>query len=265
MTATAHRPTFANSLRAEWIRIRTMRSSGYLVLGALVFCTALAALGGSSAGTEYAGLSGAERATFDPLAISLRGYLLGQIALGLLGGLVITAEYGARTIVTTLAATPRRGALLASKSIVLVSISLLSGILVSLSGFAVGQAALAGAGAPHLTLSDPQALRGVLGGGLYLTLAALLGLALGTLIRSTKATVTTLFGILLIVQAFAPALPGDVGEWMARWWPPLAGGQIITGYRDPALLGPWTGLAVMAGCVAIALAASFVAFRRRDA
>ncbi|ADI03524.1 ABC transporter ATP-binding protein [Streptomyces bingchenggensis BCW-1] len=69
----------------------------------------------------------------------------------------------------------------------------------------------------------------------------------------------------LIVQAFAPALPGAVGDRVEKYWPPIAGGQIITGYRDPALLAPWSGLAVMAGCVAVLLTVAFIVFRKRDA
>ncbi|WP_240929753.1 ABC transporter permease [Streptomyces coryli] len=257
--------TFRHALHAEWIKIRTMRSTLWIVLGTLAFCAGLAALNGTSAGDEYARLSAADRAAFDPLATSLRGYLLAQISVGLLGGLVITSEYGARTIVGTLTAVPHRARVLAAKAAVLTGLALPVGVLVSLTGFLIGQGTLAGAGVPHLALSDPEALRGVLGGGLYLALAGLFGLALGTVIRSTTATVTTLFGVLLIVQAFAPALPGAVGDWVAKYWPPMAGGQIITAYRDPALLSPWAGLAVMAGCVAALLAAGFLAFRRRDA
>ncbi|MGW3562546.1 ABC transporter permease [Streptomyces sp. NPDC000941] len=263
--APAGRATFPHCLRAEWIKIRTMRSTGFVILGTLAFCVGLASLNGTSAGGDYASMTAADRAAFDPLATSLRGYLVAQIALGLLGGLVITSEYGARTIVSTLTAVPHRARVLAAKAAVLIVVALPVGLLVSLSGFLVGQAALAGAHAPHLGLSDPQALRGIWGGGLYLTLAALFGLAIGTVIRSTTATVTTLFGTMLIVQAFAPALPGAVDDWVEKYWPSIAGGQIITGYRDPALLAPWSGLGVMAGCVAALLTVAFIVFRKRDA
>ncbi|MET9914093.1 ABC transporter permease [Streptomyces sp. NPDC006476] len=257
--------TFWHCLHAEWIKIRTMRSTLYVILGTLAFCIGLAALNASSAGSEYADLSPAGQASFDPLATSLRGYLLAQIALGLLGGLVITSEYGARTIVPSLIAVPHRARVLASKTVVLVGVALPAGIVGSLAGFLVGQASLSGAGAPHLALSDGVALRGIGGGGLYLALAALFGLALGTVIRSTTATVTTLFGVMLIVQAFAPALPGGLGDWVSKYWPPIAGGQIITSYQDPALLRPWAGVGVMAGCVAALMTAAFVVFRKRDA
>ncbi|MDH6221605.1 ABC-2 type transport system permease protein [Streptomyces pseudovenezuelae] len=257
--------TFWHCLQAEWIKIRTMRSTLYVILGTLAFCIALAALNASSAGSEFADLSPADQASFDPLATSLRGYLLAQIALGLLGGLVITSEYGARTIVPTLIAVPHRARVLVSKAVVLVGVALPVGIAVSLAGFLVGQASLSGAGAPHLALSEGVALRGIVGGGLYLALAGLFGLALGTVIRSTTATVTTLFGVMLIVQAFAPALPAGLGDWVSKYWPPIAGGQIITSYQDPTLLSPWAGVGVMAGCVAALLTAAFVVFRKRDA
>lgn len=257
--------TFWHSLHAEGIKIRTMRSTLFVILGTLAFTVGLAALNGSSAGSEFAGMSPEDRSTFDPLATSMRGYLLAQIALGLLGGLVITSEYGARTIVPTLTSVPHRARVLASKAVVLVGVALPVGVAVSLAGFLVGQGTLAGAGAPHLALTDGVALRGIVGGGLYLALAGLFGLALGTVIRSTTATVTTLFGVMLIVQAFAPALPGGVGDWVSTYWPPMAGGQIITSVQDPELLGPWAGLGVMAGCVAALMTAAFVVFRKRDA
>ncbi|WP_346012280.1 ABC transporter permease [Streptomyces sp. SID3343] len=259
------RAGFRHSLHAEWIKIRTMRSTLFVILGALGFAVGLAALNGSSAGSEYADLSPADQAEFDPLATSLMGYLVAQIAFGLLGGLVMTAEYGARTIVPTLASVPQRARVLCAKAVVLVGVMLPVGILVSLAGFLIGQASLSAAGAPHLALSDGVALRGVFGGGLYLALATLLGLALGTLIRSTTATVTTLFGVMLIVQAFAPALPGALGDRVSKYWPPIAGGRIITVVPDPDLLSPWAGLGVMAAVVAALLAVAFVVFRKRDA
>jgi ABC-2 type transport system permease protein len=264
-TTPVGRATFRHCLRAEWIKIRTMRSTAYVVLGTLLFAVGLAALSGAASGDEYATMTAADRLAFDPVAYSLRSYLLAQITLGLLGGLVVTAEYGTRTIVSTLTAVPHRGRVLAAKVTVLTATALLVGELVTFSSFFAGQTALAGAGAPHTDLTDPVALRAVLGGGLYLVLAALFGLALGALIRSTTATVTTLFGTLLIVPGFSPVFPGRLADWAARYWPSTAGGQIITAYRDPDLLGPWSGLAVMATSVAVLLAAAFVIFQRRDA
>ena len=261
----ADRATFRHSLHAEWIKIRTMRSTLYVILGTLALGAGLAALNGSSTGGEYATMTAADRLTFDPLATSMKGYMLAQVTIALLGGLVITAEYGSRTVVSTLTAVPHRNRVLAAKAVVLGTIALLAGLLTTFTGFLAGQTALKSAGAPYLELSDPGVVRAVLGGALFLALTGLLGLAVGTLIRSTTATVTTLFAGLLIMPAFGPALPGPLADWAGKYWPPTAGGQIMTGYRDPALLDPWPGLGVLAGCVAVLLTAAFLTFRRRDA
>ena len=261
----AGRAAFHHSLRAEWIRMRTMRATLYVVVATLAAGAGLGSLNGSSAGDEYAAMKAADRLAFDPLATSLKGVILAQLTLALLGGLAITSEYGSRTIVSTLTAVPRRGRVLVAKAVVLTAIALPAGMLTTLGGFLAGQAGLKSSGAPYVALGDPGAWRAVLGGGLFLTLAAVLGLAAGTLIRSTTATVTTLFATTLIVPALAPALPGSLAGWVAEYWPPSAGGQIVTGYRDPDLLGPWPGFSVMAGCVVILLAAALFTFRRRDA
>ncbi|WP_239080996.1 ABC transporter permease [Streptomyces coelicoflavus] len=262
---TAGRATFVDSLRAEWIRLRTMRATLYVVVATLVAGAGLATLNGSSAGDEYAAMSAADRLTFDPLATSLKGVILAQLTLALLGGLAITSEYGSRTIVSTLTAVPRRGRVLVAKAVVLTAIALPTGMLTTLGGFLAGQSALESSGAPHVALGDPGAWRAVLGGGLFLTLAAVLGLAAGIMIRSTTATVTTLFATTLIVPALAPSFPGTLANWTTKFWPPSAGGQIVTGYRDPDLLNPWPGFTVMAGCVVVLLTAAFLTFRRRDA
>ncbi|WP_199547061.1 ABC transporter permease [Streptomyces sp. N35] len=264
-TAGPKKATFRHCVHAEWIKIRTMRSTLWVILGTLVIGVGLASLNGASAGDEYATMPAADQAVFDPLATSLKGYMLAQVTLALLGGLVVTAEYGSRTIVSTLTAVPHRGRVLAAKAVVLAVLAYGAGLATMVVGFVVGQSALEGAGAPYATLSDPHALRAVCGGALYLTLAALLGFTVGTLIRSTTATVTTMFATMLIVPAFGPTLPGPLADWTATYWPPSAGGQIVTAYRDPALLDPWPGLAVMAGCVAVLLVAAFLTFRRRDA
>ncbi|MFE9680904.1 ABC transporter permease [Streptomyces sp. NPDC006285] len=261
----AGRATFRHSLHAEWIKIRTMRSTLYVILGTVLLGAGLAALNGSGSGDEYATMTAADKLTFDPLALSLKGYMLAQVTIALLGGLVVTAEYGSRTVISTLTAVPHRSRVLAAKAVVLAAIAFLTGLLTTFTGFLAGQAALKGSGAPHLQLSDPGVGRAVLGGALFLALAGLLGLAAGTLIRSTTATVTTLFAALLIMPAFGPALPGPLADWAAKYWPPTAGGQIMTGYRDPALLDPLDGLGVLAGCVAVLLTAAFLTFRTRDA
>jgi hypothetical protein len=104
----------------------------------------------------------------------------------------------------------------------------------------------------------------VLGGGLYLTTAALLGLATGTVTRNTGSAITPIFGITLIAPAIAPALPKPLPTLMAKYWPTEAGTRVLATRPDPTLLGPWAGLGVMVAATGAVLVAAFAAFRHRD-
>ncbi|MDV6287176.1 hypothetical protein R2F25_00880 [Streptomyces sp. UP1A-1] len=211
-------------------------------------------------------MSTADQAVFDPLATSLRGYLIAQITLGLLGGLVITSEYGARTIVSTLVSVPHRGRVLASKAVVLVAVAFPTGLVVSLTGFLVGQAALSGAGC-----SASGAVR---------RHGAARRLRRWALSRTRRAVRTRPGGgdplhhgdgdHVVRGDAHRPGVrPGAARRTRRLGVDVLAAdrrsGQIITAYQDPDLLTPWAGLCVMAGCVAVMMGAAHAVFRKRDA
>lgn len=262
---TERRPTFRDAARAEWAKLRTTRSSRYLALGTVVAGAGLAVLTSNAAGTGYAAMPEADRLAFDPTEVSLRGHLVAQVTVGLLGALAITAEYTTGTLVPTLTAVPDRGRLATAKAAVLGTTALGVGLATTVSGFLGGQAALARHGAPHTGLGDPEALRAVVGGGVYLATAGLLGLGLGGLMRNTSGTASALFGGMLIVPAFAPALPGRLPELVATYWPPRAGAQVMVVHQQDGLLGPAAGLGVMGAATGAVLGAAYAAFRSRDA
>ncbi|MFF7634701.1 ABC transporter ATP-binding protein [Kitasatospora sp. NPDC008050] len=262
---TEHRPGFGDLLRSEWVKLHTTRSSRYLALGSVVAGAGLAVLTSNSAGEQYGALSATDRLAFDPTEISLRGHLVAQVTMGLLGALAFTSEYSTGTLTTSLTAVPDRGRLLGAKAVVLGAAALPVGLTTTVGGFLGGQAMLARQGAPHTALSDPAALRAVVGGGAYLAGAGLLGLGLGGLLRNTSGAASALFGGMLIVPAFSPALPGPLPRWVAAYWPTRAGAQVMAVRRDPALLGPAAGLGVLGATAAGVLGAAYVVFRTRDA
>jgi ABC-2 type transport system ATP-binding protein len=255
--------TFRDSVASEWMKLWSSRSTKALVAGTVLAGAGLGILAANALGAQYPTLSEEARAAFDPTAVSLRGSIVAQLTIGLLGAVLVTAEYGTGTIATSLAAVPDRSKLLASKVAVLIPVALATGLAVTLGGFLGGQAVL-GRHAVAVSLADPEALRAVLGGSLHLTASALLGLGVGTLTRSTSASVSTLFGATLIIPAFAPTLPGELARLTAKYWPTQAGGRVMAVLPDPNLLDPWTGLGVMAATSVAVLAAAFRAFRRRD-
>jgi ABC-2 type transport system permease protein len=120
----------------------------------------------------------------------------------------------------------------------------------------------------HLSvgLGAPGVARAVIGSALYLAVAGLLGLALGTLLRSTAGGISALFGVLFALPIVAGFLPGSLSDQVSKFLPGGAGQAITTVHPDPATsLSPWTGLGVFCAYAAVLLAISAVRMRRGDA
>lgn len=252
-----------NSVRSEWTKLRSIRSSWIAALATVVTAVTISALGVSG----QLGAPASDLPTgWDPTDASLKGLLVAQITIGILGVLTITSEYATGTIRTSVAVVPRRSRLLVAKAAVLTGCALLTGLIAALVSFFTIQALLAGAGLPSAALEDPHVARAVLGAGLYLTLIGLLGLALGTFTRSTAAALGALVGLTLIVRAVAPALPEALAAWMGSFWPPSAGANVyaVVPIESAGGITPWTGFAILALFVVSLIVAGHVLVRARD-
>ncbi len=262
----AARPLGPDLVRAEWTKLRTVRSTwwtialtmaGMVVLGAL-FC----------ARYGIGGISPSDRATFDPAAYSLSGFFLAQLAVGVLGVLTITSEYQTGSVRATFAATPQRQAVLAAKAVVVGVVTALIGTASAFAAFLVGQAVLAQQGL-QAHLGDPGVLRSVVGAGLYLAVLGLLAVGLGTLIRSTVGATAVVVGLVFVLPGIVGALPSSWDEAVTPYLPSDAGQALIgrTKFAPQGLhlLSPWMGFAVVCAYAAAALAAAAVLLRRRDA
>jgi ABC-type transport system involved in multi-copper enzyme maturation permease subunit len=128
----------------------------------------------------------ADRPGFDPTQLSLIGVFFGQFTLGILGVLVMSAEYGTGTIRATFSAAPRRPLVLAAKPTVFGMVALVVSEVVGFAAYFLGQSLLT-APAIHTTLGSPGALRAVIGSGLYLCALGLFALGLAAIIRHTTA------------------------------------------------------------------------------
>ncbi|MEV6347147.1 hypothetical protein [Actinoplanes sp. NPDC051851] len=116
-----------------------------------------------------------------------------------------------------------------------------------------------------LGLGDDGVLRSLLGAGLYLGLVAVLGVALGVLVRSSAGAIAILAGTLLILPGLVMLLPGSITDVITKYLPSDAGGQIMSVTRADGSLGPWTGLGVFAGYVALTLGAAAYRLAKTDA
>lgn len=255
---------FGNLLRSEWTKLRSVRSTYWTTLLALLTTVALGAIICLRWAQIIRSGGPGKLDGFDATLTSLNGIYLAQIAIGALGVLVISSEYGTGMIRATLAAVPQRRAVLAAKGLVLGGATLALGEMLSFASFGIGQAILAGVHG-GASLRDPGVLRAVVGGGLYLAVVALLGFGLGAMIRHTAGALSAFFGLLFGGSVIVALLPTGWRNDLLPYMPANAGSQIFTIVRTHGALSPWTGLGVFSLYALVALTAGFFLMQRRDA
>jgi ABC-2 type transport system permease protein len=254
--------------RSEWTKLRSVRSTTWSLVAMIVLSVGIGILATATEASRWATTSPVDRLVFDPTSLSLTGLLFGQLAIGVLGILVMSAEYGTGTIRATLAAIPNRPLVLATKAMVFTGVSLVVGLAVSFTAFFVGQALLTGS-APHATLGGAGVLRAVIGGGLYLAVLGLLALGLATIIRHTAGAISAFVGILFILPLIAEALPTSIRNDIGKFLPANIGATLTTvvpGFRSNAsAFSPWVGFAILCGYAVVALGVGGWLLQRRDA
>ncbi|MGH3173810.1 MAG: ABC transporter permease [Streptosporangiaceae bacterium] len=262
--ATAAGPvTQVRVVRAEWTKLRALRSTWWCSLVAVVLIVGLgAAIAGSGAPYKIsAGNSAAGGVT-----VSLVGVLFAQLVLGVLGVLAFGGEYGTGMIRATLAVVPSRLPVLWAKLIVLVGFMLPLTLLASAAEFFTATALESSRGGSVISLTDPGVLREVVGTSLYLTVIAVIGVALGALLRRTAAGLSVFAAIFLVVPLVAAYLPHSI-KGFVPYLPSNAGGTIwgagklFGGHQ----LSPWAGFTVLCGYAVVLTAAAAWRLRRRDA
>jgi ABC-2 type transport system permease protein len=254
--------TFADALRSEWVKLTTVRSTWITLLVSLLLGVGLGTLISYLSGSHYASRDLGQ--VWDPTEVSFRALAIAQLALAILGVLVMTSEYGTGMIRTSLTATPRRGRFLASKATVFFVVALVVGEITAFAAFLLGQLVI-GSNAPHTDLGAHDVLRAVIGAGLYLALVALLGTGVGALVRNTAAGISAMVALLFVLPGVVQALPASWSNALTEWWPTLAGSQIYTLHRDAHTLAAWSGLGVLVVFTGIVLAGARWAIGRRDA
>jgi hypothetical protein len=255
-------PLLAGVLRSEARKLHTVRSTWWAMLAAAGCNVVTAALLGAFLPGR---LSAHQAATADSVRISLGGLHLSQVAIGLLGVLTITSEYGTGMIRATLTAVPQRRLMLAAKALVLAAATLTAGIAASFAAYAVFQAFLPAGNAMRTTLAAPGVLRAVTGAGLYLAVLALLGFGLGAIFRSSAGAAAVLLGALFVPTLLIMLLPQSWQDTIGPYLPMNAAGTVYSLRHQAHTLQPWAGFAVFCLYTAAALAAGFILIGRRDA
>ena len=260
------------AVRMEWTKLRTVRSTVLLVLAITGLTVAFGwvviwSVGAAACPTET-GCAGE-----DTPRLALSGVYLAQVAVVLFAALTVTSEYAADTMRVTLAASPRRGVVLAAKLTVVLGLVLVAGAIGVLGSLAAGRAVLPGrrfveanAVAP-LSLSDEPTLRAAAGTVLYLGLVALLSLAVALIVRHTPAALSTTLAVLYLPQLIVPLLTNEQWrEWLVKASPMIAGLTIqATKGLETLPIAPWSGLGVLAAYACGAGILGTALFTIRDA
>jgi ABC-2 type transport system permease protein len=249
--------------RSEWIKFRSVRSGPSALLGAAVIVLMGAWLLGANSHGNYAALSPAGRAAFDPVFTVLQGIELAQLFVGALGVIAVTGEYTSGLIRGTFAATPQRAQVLAMRTLVFTVVVWACCTAMSFGAFFLGQRMLSPA--KHAGIGDPGVLTAVFGAGLYLTLIGLLGMFIGVVVRHTPAALALLFGLLVVPPIVFVKIPGKISKNVNEYMPGAGERAFHLLQGGAYTLGHWQGLGVLAAYVTVAAVAAVALLLRRDA
>ncbi|HLI74120.1 MAG TPA: hypothetical protein VKU86_09595 [Acidimicrobiales bacterium] len=277
------------AMAAEWTKLWSVRSTMWTLVAMSVAVIGLCAI---STGTVSA-----SDIIDDPTRRSLIGVFLGQLIFGVLGVLVMSAEYGTGTIRATLSAVPRRSVVLGAKVVVFGIVAVIVSEILTFSAFGVGQAILSakhtvgpsakilqhaqqlGVPVPRqlpasffsgsASLGQPDVLRAVVGAGLYLAVLGLLALGLATVIRHTAGAIAAFVGVVLVLPLIVQALPTSISNAVARYLPANIGLVMFSTHGVPDRIGPafspWAGFGLLVLYAVAILGLGCWVLVRRDA
>jgi hypothetical protein len=249
-------------LVSEWIKLWSLRSTVLTLLAAVVAMVVVGCLASWAFVDNWDELTPAERAGFNPIDPALVGVNLAQLAVGVLGVLLITGEYATGMIRATLSAVPTRLPVLWAKAGLYAAVTFVLMAVTSLVAFLTAQPFLGDRGTDLGVAELPRALLGTAG---YLTAIGVLAVALGFLVRSTAGGIATLFGLLLVVPTLGLLLPSSWRDTLLPYLPSYAGSAVTTVRPQDHLLSPTAGALVLLAWALIPLLAAAATLRRRDA
>ena len=258
---------FVAVVRSEWTKLWSVRSTLWSLLVTVAIIVGLGALFCAARVARADHLDPGELRNFDATGFSLNGIFLAQLAVGVLGVLVMSSEYATGQIRATFGATPQRSLVLAAKVLVFMVVVFIVGLVACFAAFFIGQSILSGTTKfPHASIGQPGVVRAVIGGAMYLAVLGALGIGLGTILRRTAGAIAALVGLLLILPILVNFLPSPWSTDIGKYLPLSAGNSVFhTAKVAGTDLSLWVGFAVFCGYAVGSLVIGAVLLTRRDA
>ena len=210
----------------------------------------------------------------------LAGLFLALVAVLVVGAQFMTAEYRRGLIRATLAASPRRGRVLAAKAIVLGGVAFAATLIAAAAVLLIGIPLLRGSGNAVYPATALTEVRVIAGTAALVAVFAVFAVAVGAIVRHGAGSVAAVIAAIVLpylLTAGIAVLPAGAADWVLRVTPAagFAIRQAIPAYPQVAAsytpssdyfpLAPWVGFAVTCAWAALALALAAYLLRRRDA
>jgi ABC-2 type transport system permease protein len=263
-TAKRPRVTQARVIRSEWTKLWSLRSTRWTLLVAILGMAGLGPLIATVQMNRWFHMSPGDRLHFNPINTGLGGYHFAQLAIGVLGVLVLTGEYSTGQIRSTFMAVPKRLPVLWAKAGTFAAVTFVLMLISGLVAFLFSQSILT---QHHVqtSLGHAPALRAWVGAALYLAVLGVLALSLGAIVRNTAGGIALFAGLLFVVPGLAAILPTSTQNAINPYLPSNAGTTILAGVHEAHTFSPWGGFALFCGYTVLALVIAAVLMRRRDA
>jgi ABC-2 type transport system permease protein len=249
--------------RSEWTKLRSVRSSYWSLLVTLLLIIGIGILVCVIFNARWPHLDPRERAHFNALRASLVGVNFAQLAIGVLGVLVITAEYSTGMIRATLSAVPKRLPVLWAKTVVFAAVAFVLTLPTIFIVFFAGQSILSGQHI-NISISHPGVVRSLIGAALYLMVMGVFGLGLGAILRSTAGGISALAAIVFVLPPIIGLFPASFANSVSPYLPSNAGGALWTIKPDPNTLAPWAGFGVFCAYAVASIVIAAILMVRRD-
>jgi len=257
------RLTQARVVVSEWTKLHSLRSTRWSLLAAVVLTIGLPMLIAAVVASHWDKMSLRERSNHSPLDMALAGVGVAQLAIAVLGVLVITGEYSTGMIRASFTAVPKRLPVLWAKAAVFAVVTFVLMLPSVLIGFFASQAILARHHILQISFGDPGIGRAVVGGAVYLVLVGVLALSIGAILRNTAGSISAFAALFFVIPPLLNILPSSWNDAISPYLPSNAG-QAFLVTSNPGGLSPWPGLALFIGYTALGLAIAAVLLVRRD-
>jgi ABC-type transport system involved in multi-copper enzyme maturation permease subunit len=257
------RVTQARVIASEWTKLWSLRSTRWSLGVATLLTIGLPIVASIVISTHWGSRSPGDRAHFNPLDPALVGSQVAQLAIAVLGVLVITGEYSTGMIRASFPAVPKRLPVLWAKTLVFAVVTLVLMLPAVVIAFFASRSILSRHHASY-AWSHPHVARAVIGAALYLVAVAVLSLALGAIVRNTAGGISAFAAVFFVLPPLMNVLPTSWNNAISPYLPTNAGRAILTIRPEAHTLAPWTGLGLLCAYAAATLAVAAVLLVRRD-